>query len=100
MNGSSACSWPATRRRKWRGRGGVNRRGVFGGATEGALAPRGDDRRGIYGGSVALARAPGGGGAQGVARMGESLVWHRGLGGRGAPRHADGSYPAMQRRES
>ena len=49
---------------------------------------------------MTLAKAHWGGDEHGVGRIREFLLWHLGFWCRYAPRRADGTYPAMQRRES
>jgi len=73
---------------------------LFREATEGDLDPTGEERLEIYGRYVALAKAHWGADEHGVGRIREFLLWHLGFWCRYAPRRADGSYPAMQRRES
>ena len=73
---------------------------LFREATEGDLDPTGDERLDIYRRYVALAKAHWGADEHGVGRIREFLLWHLGFWCRYAPRRADGSYPAMQRRES
>ena len=81
-------------------RGALIKPWLFREATEGDLDPTGDDRLEIYRRYVALAKAHWGGDEYGVARIREFLLWHLGFWCRYAPRRADGSYPAMQQRES
>jgi len=73
---------------------------LFREATEGDLDPTGDERVEIYRRYVTLAKAHWGGDEHGIARIRPFLIWHLGFWCRYAPRRADGSYPAMQRRES
>src|SRR5688572_17864724 len=81
-------------------RGALIKPWLFREAIEGDLDPSGEERVGIYRRYVALAKVHWGVNEYGVARIREFLVWHLGFWCRYAPRHADGSYPAMQRRES
>jgi len=73
---------------------------LFREAIDGDLDPTGEERLLIYRRYVALAKAHWGGDEHGIARIREFLLWHLGFWCRYAPRHADGSYPAMQRRET
>jgi tRNA-dihydrouridine synthase 3 len=73
---------------------------LFREATDGDLDPTGDERVEIYRRYVSLAKAHWGADEHGIARIRPFLVWHIGFWCRYAPRRADGSYPAMQRRES
>ncbi len=81
-------------------RGALIKPWLFREATEGDLDPTADDRLAIYRRYVALAKAHWGADEHGVGRIREFLLWHLGFWCRYAPRRADGSYPAMQRRES
>jgi tRNA-dihydrouridine synthase 3 len=81
-------------------RGALIKPWLFREATEGDLDPTGDERLAIYRRYVALAKAHWGADEHGVGRIREFLIWHIGFWCRYAPRRADGSYPAMQRRES
>ena len=81
-------------------RGALIKPWLFREATEGNLDPTADERLVIYRRYVALAQAHWGADEHGVARIREFLIWHLGFWCRYAPRRADGSYPAMQRRES
>jgi tRNA-dihydrouridine synthase 3 len=81
-------------------RGALIKPWLFREAIEGDLDPSGDDRLAIYRRYVALAKAHWGADEYGVGRIREFLLWHLGFWCRYAPRRADGSYPAMQRRES
>jgi tRNA-dihydrouridine synthase 3 len=81
-------------------RGALIKPWLFREATEGDLDPTGDERVEMYRRYVALAKAHWGADDHGVARIREFLLWHIGFWCRYAPRRADGSYPAMQRRES
>jgi tRNA-dihydrouridine synthase 3 len=81
-------------------RGALIKPWLFREAIEGDLDPSGDDRLEIYRRYVALAKAHWGADEYGVGRIREFLLWHLGFWCRYAPRRADGSYPAMQRRES
>jgi tRNA-dihydrouridine synthase len=73
---------------------------LFREAVEGDLDPSADERLTFYRRYVALAKAHWGDDAHGIERIREFLLWHLGFWCRYAPRRADGSYPAMQRRES
>ena len=81
-------------------RGALIKPWLFREATEGDSDPTGDERLAIYRRYVALAKAHWGADEHGVGRIREFLLWHLGFWCRYAPRRADGSYPAMQRRES
>jgi len=81
-------------------RGALIKPWLFREATEGDLDLSGEERLEIYRRYVALAKAHWGADEHGVGRIREFLLWHMGFWCRYAPRRADGSYPAMQRRES
>lgn len=81
-------------------RGALIKPWLFREAIEGDLDLSGEQRMEIYRRYVALAKAHWGGDEHGVGRIREFLLWHLGFWCRYAPRRADGSYPAMQRRES
>jgi len=81
-------------------RGALIKPWLFREATEGDLDLSGDERLEIYRRYVALAKAHWGADERGIGRIREFLLWHMGFWCRYAPRRADGSYPAMQRRES
>jgi tRNA-dihydrouridine synthase 3 len=81
-------------------RGALIKPWLFREATEGDLDPTGDERLAIYRRYVALAKVHWGADEHGMARVREFLIWHLRFWWRYAPRHADGTYPAMQRRES
>ena len=81
-------------------RGALIKPWLFREATEGDLDPTGDERLGMYRRYVALAKEHWGADEHGVGRIREFLLWHLGFWCRYAPRRADGSYPAMQQRES
>lgn len=81
-------------------RGALIKPWLFREATEGDLDLSGEERLQIYRRYVALAKAHWGADEHGVARIRAFLLWHMGFWCRYAPRRADGSYPAMQRRES
>jgi tRNA-dihydrouridine synthase 3 len=81
-------------------RGALIKPWLFREAIDGDMDPSADERLEIYRRYVSLAKAHWGGDAHGVARIREFLLWHLGFWCRYAPRRADGSYPAMQRRES
>jgi len=82
------------------GRGALIKPWLFREATEGDLDPTGDERLATYRRYVALAKAHWGADEHGVTRIREFLRWHLGFWCRYAPRRADGTYPAMQQRES
>ena len=81
-------------------RGALIKPWLFREAIEGDLDLSGEQRMEIYRRYVALAKAHWGADEHGVGRIREFLLWHLGFWCRYAPRRADGSYPAMQRRES
>ena len=81
-------------------RGALIKPWLFREAVEGDLDPGGEDRVAIYRRYVALAKGHWGADDHGVARVREFLLWHLGFWCRYAPRRADGTYPAMQRREA
>lgn len=81
-------------------RGALIKPWLFREAIEGDLDPTGDERLAMYRRYVALAKGHWGDDDHGVTRIREFLLWHLGFWCRYAPRRADGSYPAMQRRES
>ena len=81
-------------------RGALIKPWLFREATEGDLDLSADERVEIYRRYVALAKAHWGADEHGVGRIREFLLWHMGFWCRYAPRRADGTYPAMQRRES
>lgn len=81
-------------------RGALIKPWLFREATEGDLDPSAEDRVTMYRRYVALAKTHWGADDHGVARVREFLLWHLGFWCRYAPRRADGSYPAMQHRES
>jgi len=81
-------------------RGALIKPWLFREAIEGDSDPTGDERLGVYRRYVALAKAHWGADEHGVKRIREFLLWHIGFWCRYAPRRADGSYPAMQRREA
>jgi tRNA-dihydrouridine synthase 3 len=81
-------------------RGALIKPWLFREATEGDLDPTAEDRLALYRRYVALAKAHWGEDDRGVSRIRAFLLWHLGFWCRYAPRRADGSYPAMQRRES
>ena len=62
--------------------------------------PSAEERLSLYRRYVALAKEHWGADEHGVGRIREFLLWHMGFWCRYAPRRADGSYPAMQQRES
>ena len=81
-------------------RGALIKPWLFREAIEGDRDPSGDERLAIYRRYVALAKVHWGANEYGVGAIREFLLWHLGFWCRYAPRRADGSYPAMQRRES
>jgi len=81
-------------------RGALIKPWLFREALEGDLDLSGEERAGIYGRYVELAKAHWGVDEHGLKRVREFLLWHLGFWCRYAPRRADGSYPAMQRRET
>jgi tRNA-dihydrouridine synthase 3 len=81
-------------------RGALIKPWIFREATEGDLDPSAEDRLAIFRRYVALAKAHWGEDDHAVSRIREFLLWHMGFWCRYAPRRAEGSYPAMQRRES
>lgn len=81
-------------------RGALIKPWLFREATEGDLDLSGDERLAIYRRYVALARAHWGADEHGLTRVREFLLWHMGFWCRYAPPRADGTYPAMQQRES
>lgn len=81
-------------------RGALIKPWLFREATEGDLDPTGGERLGMYRRYVELAKEHWGADAYGVARIREFLLWHLGFWCRYAPRRVDGTYPAMQQRES
>ena len=81
-------------------RGALIKPWLFREASEGDLDPSADERVALYRRYVALAKAHWGADDHGIARVREFLLWHLGFWCRYAPRRADGSYPAMQRRET
>jgi tRNA-dihydrouridine synthase 3 len=81
-------------------RGALIKPWLFQEATEGDLDPGPGERIAIYARYVALAKAHWGADDHGVKRIREFLLWHLGFWCRYGPRHADGSYPSMQRRDS
>ena len=81
-------------------RGALIKPWLFREATEGDLDLSGEERLEIYRRYVTLAKGHWGADEHGVARIREFLLWHMGFWCRYAPRRADGSYPAMQQRET
>ena len=81
-------------------RGALIKPWLFREATEGDLDLSAEERLEIYRRYVALAKAHWGEDEHGVSRIREFLLWHLGFWCRYAPRRADGTYPAMQQRES
>lgn len=81
-------------------RGALIKPWLFREATDGDLDPSAEERVEIYRRYVALAKGHWGADEHGVKRIREFLLWHLGFWCRYAPRRADGSYPAMQQRES
>ncbi|MGC4082248.1 MAG: tRNA-dihydrouridine synthase family protein [Vicinamibacterales bacterium] len=68
--------------------------------TDGDLDLSGDERLAIYRRYVALALEHWGDDEHGRARIREFLLWHLGFWHRYAPPRADGTFPAMQHRET
>lgn len=81
-------------------RGALIKPWLFRELTEGDLDLTGEERLAIYQRYVALAKAHWGSDERGVERIRTFLLWHLGFWCRYAPRHADGTYPAMQMRSS
>ena len=81
-------------------RGALIKPWIFREALEGDLDLTGEERVEIYHRYVALAKAHWGVDEHGTKRVREFLLWHLGFWCRYAPRRADGTYPAMQQRES
>jgi tRNA-dihydrouridine synthase 3 len=81
-------------------RGALIKPWLFREAVEGDLDPTAEERIGFYRRYVMLAKAHWGADEHGVKRIREFLLWHLGFWCRYAPRRVDGSYPAMQQRES
>ena len=81
-------------------RGALIKPWLFREATEGDADPSADDRVAIYRRYVTLAKGHWRADDYGVGRIREFLLWHLGFWCRYAPRRPDGSYPAMQQRES
>jgi tRNA-dihydrouridine synthase 3 len=81
-------------------RGALIKPWLFREATVGDLDPSGEDRVALYRRYVALAKEHWGADDHGVRRVREFLLWHLGFWCRYAPRRTDGTYPAMQQRES
>ena len=81
-------------------RGALIKPWLFREALEGDLDPTADERIGFYRRYVTLAKAHWGADEHGVKRIREFLLWHLGFWCRYAPRRADGSFPAMQQRET
>lgn len=81
-------------------RGALIKPWLFREATEGNIDITDLQRVDIYRRYVALAKGHWGGDEHGVGRIREFLIWHLGFWCRYAPPRADGTYPAMQRRES
>jgi len=73
---------------------------LFREVLEGDMDPDAETRVGYYREYVALARAHWGDDEHGLGRVREFLLWHLNFWCRHAPQRADGSYPAMQQRES
>ena len=81
-------------------RGALIKPWLFREATGQDLDLSAEERLDIYRRYVALAKGHWGADEHGVARIREFLLWHLGFWCRYAPPRADGSYPAMQQRES
>jgi tRNA-dihydrouridine synthase 3 len=73
---------------------------LFREANEGYREISADERLGIYRRYVTLARAHWGEDAHGLERVRMFVRWHIDFWHRYAPRHADGSFPRLQARES
>jgi tRNA-dihydrouridine synthase 3 len=82
------------------GRGALIKPFLFREVREGVRALEGDARVAIYRRYVTLAREHWGDDDHGRARAREFLVWHLGFWCRYAPPHPDGTWPALQQRES
>jgi len=81
-------------------RGALIKPWLFREAVDGDLDPSAEERLELYRRYVALATAHWGEDEHGRSRIRTFLLWHLGFWCRYAPRRADGSYPAMQVRES
>jgi nifR3 family TIM-barrel protein len=81
-------------------RGALIKPWIFREAIEGDIDPSAEDRIEIYRRYVTLARAHWGDDEHGLKRVRGFLLWHLGFWHRYAPPRADGTYPAMQLRES
>ena len=81
-------------------RGALIKPWIFREVNEGDLDPSAEDRLTVYRRYVALAKAHWGDDDHGRARIREFLVWHLGFWCRYAPPRPDGTFPAMQHRET
>jgi tRNA-dihydrouridine synthase 3 len=81
-------------------RGALIKPWLFREALEGDLDLSAEDRLALYQRYVTLAKEHWGADDRGVGRIREFLLWHMGFWCRYAPRRPDGTYPAMQQRES
>lgn len=81
-------------------RGALIKPWIFREATEGDLDPSAEERVAFYRRYVELAKEHWGADERGLARLHDFLVWHVAFWARYVPRHADGTYPLMQVRES
>lgn len=81
-------------------RGALIKPWLFREVAEGNLDIDADDRVTIYRRYVELAKAHWGEDEHGLARIREFLLWHLGFWCRYAPPRADGTFPAMQHRET
>jgi tRNA-dihydrouridine synthase 3 len=82
------------------GRGALIKPFLFREVSDGARPLDGDERVAIYRRYVTLARSHWGEDGHGRARAREFLVWHLSFWCRYVPPRADGTWPAMQQRES
>jgi tRNA-dihydrouridine synthase 3 len=73
---------------------------IFREATDGDWDISAEDRVALYRHYAELAREHWGGDEHGMTRVRTFIRWHLDFWCRYAPRHADGTYPSMQRREA
>jgi len=73
---------------------------LFREVVEGDWDPSAEERLDLYRRYVVLAKEHWGGDEHGIKRVREFLLWHLAFWCRYAPRRSDGSYPAMQQRET
>jgi tRNA-dihydrouridine synthase 3 len=73
---------------------------IFREATDGDWDISAEDRVALYRRYAALARDHWGGDEHGMTRVRSFIRWHLDFWCRYVPRHADGTYPSMQRREA